>query len=395
MRPVRIAIVYNRYLNRGGEDEVFEAETRLLRRHDHDVTPVTAEAADPEAASPYGKARLAAALIWSREWYGRMDALLRRVQPEIVHVHNVFPSMSPAVYHACRRHGVPVVQTLHNFRTVCPAAVCYRQGRICRDCVGRVAAWPGVVHGCYQKSRTRTAVVAAMLGAHRLIGTWTRAVDVYVALSECSRRIFVDGGLPEDRIVVKPNFVDPDPGSGEHRGGAVLFVGRLSANKGLRTLVAAWRRLGGRRALTVVGDGPLAGLRDEAPPGITWAGRQPREAVLARMKDAHVLVFPSEWYEGFPVAVVEAFATGLPVIASRVGAMTEIVEDGRTGLLFAPGDADDLAAKVEWAFAHSTELAAMGRNARREFEARYTAERSYERLLTIYRMAAARARTRS
>lgn len=392
---MRVAIVHNHYRNRGGEDEVFEAEARLLRRHRHDVIEVTATAADPDAAGPWGKARLAAAVIWSREWYGRMDALLRRVRPEVVHVHNVFPSMSPAVHHACRRHGVPVVQTLHNFRLVCPAACCYRGGRLCHDCVGRVAAWPGVVHGCYHESRARTAVVAAMLGAHRLLGTWRRDVDVYVALSECARRIFLDGGLPADRIVVNPNFVDPDPGPGEHRGGAALFAGRLAAYKGVRTLVAAWGRLGGRRPLTVFGDGPLATLRHGSPPGITWAGHQPREIVLAAMKEARILVFPSECYEGCPVALVEAFATGLPVIASRVGAAAEVVEDGRTGLLFAPGDAGDLAAKVEWAFTHSTELETMGRNARREFETRYTAERGYERLLTTYRMAAARAGTRS
>lgn len=384
---MRIALVYNRYRNRGGEDEVFEAEARLLERHGHEVILVCAHAEDPDAAGLLGKARLAVDVVWSGSWYRRMLDLLDKRRPDLVHVHNVFPTMSPAVHHACKALGLPVVQTLHNFRVVCPAAICFRDGRVCEACLGRRVPWPGVVHGCYQGSRSRTAVVATMLGLHRALGTWARAVDLYIALTDWGRRKFVAGGFPAGSIVVKPNFVDPDPGVGTHAMRRVLFVGRLSENKGLGTLLAAWRRLAPGPTLTIIGTGPLEMLRPEAPAGVEWLGRQPRGRVLALMREAACLVFPSEWYEGFPLALVEAFATGLPVIASRLGAMEEMVEEGRTGLLFTPGDDEDLAARLAWAFEHPRALAEMGRNARREFEAKYTAPRNYELLMAIYRMA--------
>lgn len=388
---MRVALVYNRYLNRGGEDEVFEAEGRLLERHGHDVVPIQAAAEDPGAAGAAGKARLAANAIWSREWYGRMQRLVDEHRPDVVHVHNVFPTMSPAVYHACKSRGVAVVQTLHNFRSICPAALCFRDGRVCDDCVGRAVPWPGVLHGCYHDSRAQTAVIAAMLVVHRLAGTWAEAIDVYVALTEWGRRRFVEGGLPADRVVVKPNFVDPDPGVGGRRRAGALFVGRLSANKGVGTLLRAWSRLGPARTLVIVGDGPLSAMRAGAPAEVRWLGRQPREAVLALMREAALLVFPSEWYEGFPLAIAEAFATGLPVVASRLGGMAEIVEHRRTGLHFAPGDPDDLAATLAWAFANPGAMAEMARHAREEFERRYTAASNYESLMAIYRLAAARA----
>ncbi len=391
---MRVVVVYNRYLNRGGEDEVFEAEAGLLARYGHRVVPVSATTQDPAEAGPLGKSRFAVNAIWSRDWYGRMLALLDRHRPDLVHVHNVFPTMSPAVYHACRRYGAAVVQTLHNFRHICPAATCYRDGAVCEDCVGRVIPWPGVVHGCYHGSRGQTAVVAMMLAVHRMLGTWTDTVDAYIALTGWARRKFIQGGIPADRIVVKPNFVHPDPGPGEHRGDYALFVGRLSTNKGLGTLLTAWRGLRRTGALTIVGDGPLNAMVASPPPGVRWIGRQPRETVLAMMREARILVCPSEWYEGFPLTIAEAFATGLPVVASRLGAMAEVIEHGRTGLHFEPGDALDLAAKVEWALDHPGEMATMGRNARQEFETKFTAERNYETLTGIYRAAAERAKGR-
>jgi glycosyltransferase involved in cell wall biosynthesis len=388
---VRVALVFNRYLNRGGEDEVFEAESRLLERNGHAVIPVCARPEDPSQMGRLGKARLAADVVWSRSWYRRMLDLLDRHRPDLVHVHNVFPTMSPAVFHACKVRGLPVVQTLHNQRITCPAAVCFRDGHVCNDCVGRRLPWPGVLHGCYQESRPRTAVVATMLGLHRALGTWTRCVDLNIALTEWGRRRFVTVGLPAGSLVVKPNFVDPDPGVGTHETRRVLFVGRLSANKGVGTLLAAWRRVPPGQTLTVVGTGPLETQLAEAPAGVEWLGWQSRARVLALMQEAACLVFPSEWYEGFPMVLAEAFATGLPVIASRLGAMEEIVEDGRTGVLFTPGDAEDLAAKLAWGLGHTRALAEMGRNGRAEFEAKYTAPRNYELLMAIYRVARERA----
>lgn len=314
-------------------------------------------------------------------------------QPDVAHFHNTFMMLSPSVYYACKDAGVPVVQTLHNYRLLCPSAILYRHGRVCEACAGRAVAWPGVQHACYRGSAAATAVTAGMLTVHRLLGTWARAVDRYIAITEFARRKFVEAGLPAEKVVVKPNFLDVDPGTGEHDGGYCLFVGRLTEEKGVRTLLAAWRLLGGRVPLKIAGDGPLApevAAAAAAAPSIEWVGPRSRAEVVALMKRAALLICPSVWYEGgSPMVVVEAFATGLPVVSSRLGGMAESVTDGHTGLHFTPGDAADLAARVEWAVADAGRLRQMGRNAREEFEARYTAERNYERLLAIYEEARA------
>jgi glycosyltransferase involved in cell wall biosynthesis len=236
-----------------------------------------------------------------------------------------------------------------------------------------------------------------MLAIHRALGTWARMVDVYIALTEFARRKFIEGGLPAERIMVKPNFVTPDPGVGSGRGGYALFVGRLAQEKGLDTLLGAWRRLGGTAPLKIVGDGPLASAVAADVRGLAevqWVGRQAPDQVRALMKEALVLIFPSRWYEGFPMVIVEAFAIGLPVVASRLGSMSSLIEHGRTGLHFRPGDEEDLAAQVAWAFAHPAEVEAMRGQTRREFEARYTADHNYEALMEIYQAAIRRARER-
>jgi len=247
------------------------------------------------------------------------------------------------------------------------------------------------MHACWRGSRAGTAVVVAMLTIHRLLKTWQEQVDRYIALTEFARQKFIEGGLPAEKIVVKPNFVHPDLGMGRHEGDYALFVGRLSPEKGIQTLLRAWRHLKGV-PLKIAGDGPLRAklegfVKNEGLEGVEILGRRPREDVFRLMREARVLVFPSEWYEGFPMTIAEAFACGLPVIASRLGAATEIVEDGRTGLLFEPGNPEDLAAKVKWAWQHPKEMEEMGREARQEYEQKYTAERNYEMLMDIYKRA--------
>jgi len=377
---VKLLLVHNSYQQPGGEDQVFASELELLASHGHEVVRYTAH---NEAVRQLSKLTLACRTSWSRTTYREMRALLQRERPEIVHVHNTLPLLSPAVYYAAGAARVPVVQTLHNYRLLCPNALLLREQRICEDCLARHVAWPGIIHACYRQSRGATGVVAAMLSMHRLLGTWTRRVSRYIALTDFMRQKFIQGGFRADQIVVKPNFVAPDPGVGDHGGGYALFVGRLSPEKGVQTLLRAWREEG-RMPLKIAGGGPLQNLADGSPPGIEWLGRQPREQVIALMKQASVLVFPSECYEGFPTAIAEAFATGLPVVASHLGAMGEIVQHRQTGLLFTPGEANDLAAKVGWALAHPTEVADMGRRARGEFEAKYTAERNYQLLRDIY-----------
>jgi glycosyltransferase involved in cell wall biosynthesis len=230
-----------------------------------------------------------------------------------------------------------------------------------------------------------------MLATHWARGTWSQDVDVYVALTQFARRKFIEGGLPEQKIVVKPNFVEPDPGVGAATGGYFLYAGRLSEEKGLRTLLRAWAKLDTGPALRIAGAGPLEGLVQEAAaacPTLRYLGHLQQDQLIEQIRAASALVFPSEWYEGLPVTVLQAFACGRPVIAARLGAAAEIVADGETGVFFCPGDADELAHRLEWAFANAAPLAEMGRRARREFEARYTAEVNYHLLLGIYQRAA-------
>lgn len=386
-RP-KVALVHNRYQQPGGEDVVFSSEAALLAARSHDVVSFSL---DNAAIEQMGRLQLATSSFWNRAVHRELGRLFREARPEVAHFHNTFPLISPAAYYAARDHGVAVVQTVHNYRLICPAGTLYRQGAICEECVGRATPWPSVVHGCYRASRAATAVGAGMLAFHRSLGTWNNLVDAYIALTSFARRKLIEGGIPESKIVVKPNFLGADPGVGEHAGRFALFVGRLTPEKGLETLLEAWERLDGAYPLKIVGGGPLEALVAKPRQGVEWLGRQPVGRVHALMRDASFLVFPSEWYEGFPMTLVEAFATGLPVIASALGSIAEIVADNKTGRLFAPGDSCDLAAAVEWSLSHPRELVQMSRHARQEFENNYTAERNYELLLDIYRRAMARA----
>jgi glycosyltransferase involved in cell wall biosynthesis len=387
---MKVLMCHNYYQQPGGEDQSFAAEARLLEERGHGVVRFTLH---NDAIARMGRWDVARRTLWSRESYAALRALIRRERPAVLHCTNTFPLISPAAYYAARAEGVAVVQSLRNYRLVCPNALLLRDGRVCEDCLGKAVAWPAVVHGCYRQDRSASAVVAALAAGHRAVGTWTRAVDLYFTPSEFARRKLVEGGLPADRIAVKPNFVHPDPGPGDGRGGYAVFVGRLSPEKGLDTLLAAWPRLRAPLPLKVVGDGPLADLvrsgcrRD---PRLEWLGRRSPDEVLALVGAAACLVMPSTWYETFGRTVVEAFARGTPVVAARIGALTELVDEGRTGLLFAPGDAPDLAAQVERLLADPVRLERMRRAARLEYECKYTAETNYGMLLGIYEQALAR-----
>lgn len=393
---MRILYVHNRYQQAGGEDQVFADETSLLESKGHEVLTYTAH---NDAIVGMSRARLAGRTIWSPGAYGDLRRLLRRERPHVVHFHNTFPLISPAAYYAARAEGVAVVQTLHNYRLLCVNAQFFRDGRVCEDCLGKALPWPGVLHACYRGDRAASATVAAMLAGHRALGSWNRMVDVYVALSEFTRAKFVEGGLPAEKIVVKPNFVHPDPGAGEGHRDYALFVGRLTAEKGISVLLEAWAKLGVGIPLKIVGDGPARGLVIDGAarmPDVEWLGAQPLERVYALTREAAFLVVPSIWYEGgLPKTIVEAFAVGTPVIAARIGGMTESVRHRVSGLLFRPGDGADLADTAEWAWTHPESLVEMGRGARRAYEAEFSAEVSYARLVAIFQRAIAGSQARA
>jgi glycosyltransferase involved in cell wall biosynthesis len=377
-----VLVVHNAYLQRGGEDVVVEAEVDLLQSQGHEVLLYRRDNADIGQAS---KAALLAETFWSRRTMRDVDRMVRDFAPSIIHAHNTFPLISPSLNWAASRHRLPLVQTLHNFRLLCPQAMFLREGRVCEDCLGRLP-WRGALRRCYRDSRAQSTALAAMLGMHRALGTWQHKVTRYIALNEFCRRKFIASGLPENRIAVKSNFVDvPSAGDDARRGG--LFVGRLSPEKGIAVLLGAVERLPDV-VVEVVGTGPEE-KAVAANSRLVARGARPAAEVLAAMRRAAYLVMPSIWYENFPRALVEAFACGLPVIASRLGAMAELIEDGRTGLLFAPGDADDLAQKITWAERHPEAMRAMGENARRVYEANYTPEINYRQLIAIYQQAIA------
>jgi glycosyltransferase involved in cell wall biosynthesis len=256
-----------------------------------------------------------------------------------------------------------------------------RDGKVCEDCLGHVP-WRGVVHGCYRGSIPQSAVLAGMVTMHRAIGTWQNKITRYIALNDFCKQKFIAGGLPEKRIVVKPNFVDFPPPSVFPRQG-FLFVGRLSAEKGVDVLVQAFSKLS-NASIRVAGTGPETALLDGIS-GLHKLGDLPNEAIRVEMSQATALILPSIWYENFPRTLVEAFSCGLPVISSRIGALAELIEDGVTGLLFEPGNSDELTAKLEWAQQNPEQMRQMGQNARKLYEAKYTADRNYNQLIAIYR----------
>jgi glycosyltransferase involved in cell wall biosynthesis len=391
----RILIVHNEYRDPGGEDIVVAQEVDLLRSKGHTV--IEYRRSNREISDGNGGLLLARRLLWSEDAHADLARLVRDTRPQVAHFHNTFAVISPAAYYAVRRAGVPVVQTLHNYRLLCARADFHRAGRVCEDCLGRALPWPAVIHGCYQDSKLNTAGVVALHTFHRLLGTWNREVDCYIALTQFARNKFIAGGLPAERIAVVPNCVAPDPGPRAHNGGYALYAGRFEPESRVKTLLHAWQHLPSvPLKIAGGGAGEESMMREARRIGVQhteFLGWQPRETVLEIMKEASFLVVSSEWYETFSLVIAEAFACGVPVICPRLGAMQERVDDGRTGLHFQSGNAEDLAAKVQWAWAHPAEMDAMGRNARGVYESRYTPEQHYRNLMQVFERAAAQARS--
>ena len=382
---MRLLFAHNYYQQGGGEDAVVANERSLLADRGHEVRmfSVSNEAID----GVWSKIRTAWQAPYSQNARKSMAKSIAEFSPDVVHVHNFFPLLTPSIYDACRNARVPVVQTLHNYRTICPGALLMCGGRPYERCI-RGSPYRAVLHRCYRGSLLGSMAVARVVDVHRKKGTWRTKVNCYIALTAFAKTKFVEAGFPPDKIVVKPNFVEDrqaQAADGISREGA-LFVGRLSPEKGVHTLLRAWSSLD--VPLRVIGAGPLLdAARSDVGAKIQVLGRKPAGAVAAEMSRAAFQIMPSEWYEGFPMTLAEAFCHGLPVIASRLGAMAEIIEDGVTGLHFTPGDADDLAAMVRWATEHPKEMRRMGTNARRVYEEKYTPERNYRMLMKIYEAA--------
>jgi glycosyltransferase involved in cell wall biosynthesis len=390
---MKILLVHNSYREAGGEDVVFESERLLLERNGHTVIPYVRSNMELQDASFLERIAIVPRMAWSSKSHHEFAAILEAECPDIVHVHNTFMVISPSIFTACSGRNVPVVQTLHNFRLLCPAGSFFRDGAICKECVDQNLL-QSVFHGCYRNSRGATVAVALTLALHRALDTWRTSVTLFIALTEFAKEKFIAVGFPPDKFVVKPNFVDPDPCERQGAGEYAVYVGRLSEEKGLRVLLNAWGKLPARYPLQIVGEGPDRAVleshaRELQLSGITFRGRLSRQEAIETVKGARFMIVPSKLYEMFPMCIVESFACGTPVLCSRLGGLPEIVEDRLTGSHFNPGDAQDLARTVEWAWNHPQELARMGYAARRKYETAYTAKQNYMHLMGIYEQARA------
>jgi glycosyltransferase involved in cell wall biosynthesis len=370
------------YQQFGGEDHSYLDEAALLRAHGHQVVEYTRHNKEIDRR---GRVAVSLRSVSNHAVYRELRELIRRERPDIMHCTNIFPLITPSAYQAAHDEGVPVIQALRNYRMLCPSATLMRDGHVCESCIDKIFPWPAVRHACYHKSRMGSAVVAAMLGIHNLKGTWSQ-VDRFYTPSQFARNVFIRAGMPPEKIDVKLNFVNPDPGPGRGDGGYALFVGRLSPEKGISTLLSAWSELQVDIPLRIIGDGPCRDAVQKAAANdkrIVHLGEKSSEEVVIELRAATCLVMPSVWYETFGRTIIEAFSVGTPVIASRLGAMEELVAHQETGLLFEPGSSSALSQAVRELY-RQRDLGVMRARARREYENKYTAEQSYDRMMLLY-----------
>ncbi|MCG8570244.1 MAG: glycosyltransferase family 4 protein [Spirochaetes bacterium] len=378
-------MLHNFYQQPGGEDIVLSEEKQLLKQKGNTVSFVSVD--NKHINNFRTKLYTAVNLAYSKRSKQKLKKKIKRFKPDIVHVHNFFPLLTPSIYDACKEEKIPVVQTLHNYRLVCSAASLMRNGRICEKCLCRSSYW-AAIHCCYRNSLLGSISVARMIDYHRGKKTWQNKVDRFIALTEFSRNKFIEAQFPQKKISVKPNFIiDPiqsEQQREKHYKKRALFVGRLSYEKGIQTLIDAWRGIDCR--LQITGDGPLySDLKKEVSGNIELLGYLSADKVQKKMLESSFLILPSIWYEGFPMVIVESFACSLPVVASKLGSMAEIINDGYTGLHFNPGDVKDLRKKVQFMVDHPDLAKKMGANARKEYEQKYTPEKNYEMLINIYK----------
>lgn len=384
---MNILLVHNQYQQLGGEDTIFATEAKLLESYGHNVYRYQMDNNSLKTMNPFAVTK---ATLWNSRVYQEIRALIRKTKPQIAHFHNTFPLISPSAYYAARAEGVPVIQTIHNFRLLCANALFFRDGKVCEQCLTQKNPLPGIINACYRQSITASAAATLTVKLHSVIGTWSKVIDVFIAYSQFAHKKLIQGGLPAEKIAFKTNFLYSVPKIGSGTGNYALFVGRLAPEKGTGTLLKAWEELGDKISLKIVGDGPLAPqvvASASKISGVEWLGKKSLNEVYELMGNASFLIIPSEWYETFGRVGIEALATGTPLVASNIGALAELIEPNHNGLLFNPGDSRDLVEKVNFLLANSFKLTQMRQAARQTFEAKYTAPDNYQKLMNIYHSA--------
>lgn len=384
---MKILIVHNNYFEKGGEDYVFESDVEMLKKFGHEVICYKRSNEEIKELTTLQKIRFFLKdIIWSERTFSEIKALVKKEKPDIAHLHNIFLMVSPSVYEALKAEGIPVVQSLCNYRLFCPNGIFYRNGSICQACkAGNFM--PAIMHRCLRNSFLISLFWSRMLKYHYKRKTFFDKIDAYVVLSEFSRSKFIELGLPEEKIFVKPVFINRGVEKEEiHKDDYALFIGRLADYKGVYTLISAYEKLP-QFHIKIMGDGPLykeLARNTKRFSNIELLGSLSADRKLAYIKKSRFIIFPSECYETFGGVITEAFACGIPVIAARLGTRIELIEDGKTGLHFTPQDTEDLASKISWAYENPEEMKEMGRQARKECEIKYTQERNYEILKGIY-----------
>jgi glycosyltransferase involved in cell wall biosynthesis len=395
---MKILLAHNFYGSSApsGENTVYEAEKKLLEEHGHKVSTFTRHSDEIRGQGIWGAIKGGISTPWNNFSYYGLKKRIATEKPDILHVHNFFPLLSPAIFHAARGQQTATVLTLHNYRLFCAAGIPMRDAKICTDCLDRHSVLPALQHGCYRNSRLANLPMAVMISLHRLLGTWHKHVDAFITLTQFQKELMVAAGLPKDRVHVKPQFYanPPSPLPWESRSRRVVYMGRLGEEKGVRVLLDAWQQWGRQcPELDIIGDGPLrqelqaiseqAGLGDR----VNFLGQLPFTEAQERLAQAGLMVVPSLWFEGFPMVIREAFALGVPVAASNIGSLPCIVNEGKNGVLIEPGNAKAFYHAVKTIWDDQNLLDQMGRNARTEFEERYTADANHDLLMEIYEKA--------
>ena len=378
---MKVVIAHNRYSSAqpSGENVVVDAEIAQLRAAGVEVVPYLRSSDEIGTLPAARKALLPVAPIWSPGAQRDLVELITAHRPDLLHLHNPYPLISPWIVRTAHAHGLPVIQTVHNYRQVCAPGLYFRDGHVCHDCRGRAFALPAIVHNCYRGSKAQSAIMATALAVHR--GTW-RSVDRYVALTDAIADHLIGYGIPDERITVKPNAVD-DPGPPAPIGTGFLFASRLSEEKGLRLVLEAWSRRaeGTLGTLRLAGDGPLRPVAEAAAAArsdVVYLGPQDRAGVRAAMRDTAVVIAASTWDDVLPTVVIEALASGRPVLGTRLGGIPYLIGDAGWVV---PPDVDGLSAALPVAASGAPGLADA---ARARYEATFTPELLTKRLIEIY-----------
>lgn len=381
--------MHNYYQQSGGEDRVVDQEMDLLRNNGVEVDLYSIHNDVIEEYGTFKKLKTGLETVWSYREYKRFKNYLIKQKPDIVHVHNFFPLLSPSIYYACNKLNIPVVQTLHNYRLMCPAATFLKEDRICEKCLD-ASLFNSVKYGCYRGSKVQTVPVVSMISINKMLGTWKSKVDRYIALTEFAKSKFVSSGLPEEKITVKGNFLQKNHSEVSEvieSSDNIIFVGRLSPEKGVQDLLEAWDLVSERKnsKLLIIGEGPEKSYLEKVynSEHTVFLGKKNSDEVIRYMKGAKYLIVPSIWYEGFPMTIVEAYSVGTPVISSKIGSLREVVIDEETGFHFNYRDIDNLREVLEKALDYELHKQ-MKENVLSNYKEKYSEEINFEKMMFIY-----------